>query len=74
MNRLIEISVNGDIYFFQNDLTESEYTKLYNFTISYLEDQKNQNISFSALNYIHAVGSEIRLTLKQYIVDKVISI
>ena len=74
MSKLIEISINGDIYFFQNNLSEFEYKKLYEFTISYLKKLKDQNENFSAYNYICTAKEKTQITLKHCIIDKVISI
>ncbi len=73
MNGLIEISVNGDIYLFLNNLTNTQYHKLCNFTISYLKEQKLHNVTFSVEQYTNAVHKHMNLVLSQYIIEKVIA-
>ena len=73
MNSLIELSVNGDIYLFLNNLEDIEYKKLYDFTISYLKDQKSHGLPFIVEEYIDVVHKHINLSLSHYIIAKVIS-
>lgn len=73
MNSLIELNVNGDIYLFLNNLEDIEYKKLYNFTISYLKDQKSRGLTFLVEEYIDVVHKHIKLSLSHYTIEKVIS-
>lgn len=74
MKTLLEISIAGDIFFFRNNLTNREYEKLHNFTLSYIEKSRTNNHVFSVDDYVHAVYNNLSIDLTQYIIDKVISI
>lgn len=74
MNTLIEISIAGDLYFFQNNLSDIKYLELCSFTTTYLKKQKSDNDIFSVDEYILDVYSQTNIMLTQYTIDKVISI
>lgn len=73
MNTLIEISIAGDLYFFQNNLSDTKYLELHSFTTTYLNAQKNTNHTFSINEYIFDVYRQTNIMLTQYTIDKVMS-
>lgn len=73
MNSLIEISIAGDLYFFENNLSDAKYLDLCTFTTAYLKKQKSTNHIFSIDEYVLNVYNKTGIKLIRYTIDKVIS-
>lgn len=74
MKMLLEINILGDIFLFENNLTNEQCLNLYDFTISYVNDIKNNSQNFSIENYIKAVSKFLSINLTHYVINKVISV
>ena len=68
----IEICIRGDIYLFENQLTNGQLERIKGFTLEYCMSRDLN--TFNADEFVNAVESSLRIVLKRIKISQVIAI
>lgn len=74
MKKLIELSIQGNLYFFEYTINDNEFKILYEFSITYFKEKTLKRESFSLEQYISEIYNTLGFTLIPLRIDKIIAI